>query len=307
MGLLDRVQNKLLWEWQKYSIDHCPKYAVRKKWKEAFGRSIDLENPKTLNEKIEWLVSYTDLSTWTPLADKILVRDYIHECGLDDIQVPLLGTWGDANDIDFDSLPQKFVLKCNHDSASTHIIDKAKPFDKKAIIEDLNEHLKVRYGYWSVEPHYNQINPMILAEEYLDMGSVDFSSSVVDYKLFCYNGKPDMIMVIYNRHPGEYIVMEYFDLDWNYHPEWGAYDDTFRKGNGIVPRPESLDKMIDVACRLSKGFPEVRVDLYDVKGKIYFGELTFTSDCGRMPYLSDEYQLRAGAKIDLSLAKRIRR
>lgn len=307
MNILQLIKNKLAWEWQKYSIDHCPKYMVMKKWKEAFGNNIDLENPKTLNEKIEWLISFSDLRSWVSLSDKLLVRDFIKDCGYEDILIPLYGSWNSANDINFDELPQKFVLKCNHDSASVHIIDKYKSFDKDKIVNDLNEHLRVKYGYWSVEPHYNHIKPMVIAEKYLNMDRDSFSTSVVDYKFFCYNGEPDMVLVIYNRHPGEYIVMEYYDMEWNYHPEWGVYDSLFRKGDGIVPRPKPFAYMKEIAKRLSKGFPQVRVDLYNVMDKVYFGEMTFTSDCGRMPYLSKDYQLTAGSKIDLSLAKRIHR
>lgn len=289
----------------RFMVDHFLKHELEKKWLNFAGTPIDWNNPKTLNEKIQWLICFSDTSEWTRLADKILVREFIKQKGFEDILIPLIGTWNDARDIDFDSLPDKCVLKCNHDSGSVVIIDKAKGYDKESAIEKLNGKLKLKYGYASCEPHYNKIKPCVLCEEFVDfeLGGKNFSSSPIDYKIFCYNGVPDSILVVYNRNI-ESVELETYDLDWNHRPEWEATHIYYRKGRGIVPRPDSLSQMLSAARVLSAGFPQVRVDFYDVKGKLYFGEMTFTSDSGVMPYLSDEYQLRAGKLIDLSLAKK---
>ena len=164
--------------------------------------------------------------------------------------------------------------------------------------------MKEKFGYKQIEPHYNNIHPQILAEAYLDLDTPDISSSCIDYKIFCYNGEPDVVLVTYNRHTGEFVEHQVRALAWALRPEYGADDSYYRLGDAELPCPESLESMIRAARILSNGFPQVRVDFYDVKGKAYFGELTFTSDCGRMPYFSNEYQIIAGSKIDLTLAQK---
>ena len=302
--MLRKILKKMYKCWFRFLVDHYPVYLMKKSWKNFTGMNLNLKSPRTLNEKIQWLICYSDTKEWTRLADKILVRDYVKSCGLEEILVPLLGTWNDAREIDFDRLPQKFVLKCNHDSGSVIIVDKSEKYDKTSIVEILNRALRQKYGYAHVEPHYNGIKPMILAEPFLDLDSNGISSSPIDYKFFCYGGKPDIIWVAYNRHNGQYCNHQTRDLEWNRRCDYESDHSYYRLDNSDLPRPQSLSKMIDAARKLSQGFPEVRVDFYDVKGKLYFGEMTFSSDCGRMPFFSDSYQKRAGDLIDLSLAKK---
>lgn len=280
-----------------FYVDHYPKRLINRIWFNHYGYKIDWKNPRDLNEKIQWLICYGDTSKWPDLADKYKVRDYIKEKGYDSILTKLYGVWDDANDIDFEKLPEEFVLKCNHDSGSYHLIDKAKGFDKDFIIADLNTHLKVKYGYIGCEPHYNKIRPRIIAEEFLeDAGS--FSTSLVDYKVWCFNGHPYCIFCAYNR-THEHLYTNVYDLNWQVHPEWSVFNDHYRDGGGKVPCPEILDDMLKVASDLSVGFPEVRVDFYIVDNKLYFGELTFTSDCGRMGYFSPEFLIELGRKVVL--------
>lgn len=305
-NIIRPIFRPVLTAYHHFLVDYCTKHVLEKIWLKFAEKPIDWDNLQTLNEKIQWLICFSDTKEWTRLADKILVREYVREKGLQDILVPLVGTWKDARDIDFDQLPDKCVLKCNHDSGSTIIIDKAKGFEKEAIIAKLNGRLREKYGYNACEPHYNAIKPCILGEEFLDLDSRGISTSAIDYKVFCYNGEPDIILVVYNRNT-DYVELETRDLEWNHRSEWEATHGYYRKGRGIIPKPDSLSQMIEVAKKISKGFPQVRVDFYEVKGKLYFGEMTFTSDCGRMPYFSEEYQKRAGALIDLTLARRKKR
>ena len=285
-------------------LDYFPKVEIELRWSHFSSKPIDWDNPRTLNEKIQWLILYSDTREWTRLADKLLVRDYVKEKGLGDLLVPLLGVWDDADDIDFEELPERFVLKCNHDSGSTILVNKNQIYDRKAICAELNAKLKKKFGYNNAEPHYNGINPKVLAEMFLDFSDQHISSSPIDYKVFCYNGEPDVILVTYNRHPQRYLNLQVRDLVWRICPEYGS-DTSFYKHTGDdMPQPISLREMIEAAHILSEGFPQVRVDFYDIKGKLYFGEMTFTSDCGRMPYFSETYQSLAGKKINLELAKR---
>lgn len=302
-NLVPRIQNRLTKEWNEFLVDHFTKYVLSKYWLRDFKYHLDWNNPKDLNEKIQWLILYSDTSEWSRLADKVAVRDYVTDKGLAHMLVPMLGAWDDASKIDFDKLPNKFVLKCNHDSASVKILDKSIGFDKGKVIEDFNNKLRVKFGYLSCEPHYNKIPPMVMAEEFLMLDGAGISSTPIDYKIWCFNGEPYVVWVAYNRdNVHGHVEVEQYDLDWNYHHEWGSFTNHYRDGGGKVPCPKSFQDMLNAAKILSKGFPEVRVDFYDVAGKAYFGEMTFTSDCGRMPFFSKEFLLQMGEKVDLSLA-----
>ena len=303
ISLVPRIKNRITKKWNEFLVDYFTKYVLSKYWYRDFHYRLDWNNPKDLNEKIQWLILNSDTSEWSRLADKVAVRDYVKEKGLGHMLIPLLGVWNDARKIDFDNLPDKFVLKCNHDSASVKIIDKSVGFDKKKIIEDFNNKLRVKFGYLSCEPHYNRIPPMIMAEEYLPIDGAGISKTPIDYKIWCFNGKPYIVWVAYNRdNVHGHVEVEQYDLKWNYHHEWGRFTNHYRDGGGKVPCPKSFDDMLNAAKLLSEGFPEVRVDFYDVSGKAYFGEMTFTSDCGRMPFYSKDFLLQMGEVVDLSLA-----
>ncbi|WP_317323849.1 ATP-grasp fold amidoligase family protein [Leyella lascolaii] len=303
ISLVPRIKNRITKKWNEFLVDYFTKYVLSKYWYRDFHYRLDWNNPKDLNEKIQWLILNSDTSEWSRLADKVAVRDYVKEKGLGHMLIPLLGVWNDARKIDFDNLPDKFVLKCNHDSASVKIIDKSVGFDKKKIIEDFNNKLRVKFGYLSCEPHYNRIPPMIMAEEYLPIDGAGISKTPIDYKIWCFNGKPYIVWVAYNRdNVHGHVEVEQYDLKWNYHHEWGRFTNHYRDGGGKVPCPKFFDDMLNAAKLLSEGFPEVRVDFYDVSGKAYFGEMTFTSDCGRMPFYSKDFLLQMGELVDLSLA-----
>lgn len=302
-NLVPRIKNRVTKEWKEFLVDHFTKYVLSEYWLRDFHYHLDWNNPKDLNEKIQWLILNSDTSEWSRLADKVTVRDYVKEKGFEHMLVPMLGAWDDARKINFDKLPDKFVLKCNHDSASVKILDKSIGFDKAKVVEDLNNKLRVKFGYLSCEPHYNKIPPMVMAEDFLPLDGAGISSTPIDYKIWCFNGKPYVVWVAYNRdNVHGHVEVEQYDLKWNYHHEWGRYTDHYRDGGGKIPCPKSFQDMLDAAKELSKGFPEVRVDFYDVAGKAYFGEMTFTSDCGRMLYFSREFLLQMGEKVDLSFA-----
>jgi len=284
-------------------LDHFHARLVEKEWVKWKGYPIDWENPRDINEKIQWLLCYGDTSGWGDLADKYRVRTFVESKGLGDILVPLLGVWEKAEEIDFDSLPQKFVIKCNHDSGSCHVVDKSKGFAEEAIRKDLAEHLKVKYGYRHGEMYYNDIRPCIVAEEMLEPEGQDFTSSLVDYKVWSFDGKPYSVWACYNRtQDGTYVNV--YDLDWNVHPEHSVFTEHYKDGKGRVPRPDCLDEMLEAASVLSKGFPEVRVDFYVVKGKLYFGEMTFATLEGKIDFYTQEYLEELGRQCVLPARKR---
>jgi hypothetical protein len=222
----------------------------------------------------------------------VKVRDYVTEKGLGDLLVPLLGTWKRAGDIPWDILPEKFVLKCNHDSGSTHIIDQGT--DRHAVSAALDEALKQKYGYRHGEMHYNGIAPCILAEQYLDSGD----AVPCDYKVWCFDGKPYCVWACYGR-TADAVYVNVYDLDWNPRPEASVFTDHYRDGGSSLPRPATLPQMLEAAAKLSEGFPEVRVDFYEVRGKLWFGEMTFASLMGMMDFYTDDFLIELGDQVKL--------
>jgi O-antigen/teichoic acid export membrane protein len=279
-------------KWHEWELDHCRERVARREWKKRFGTDLDLDHPRNLNEKIQWLMCRSDTAVWTWLSDKVQVRDYVQEKGLGDLLVPLLGTWSQSADIPWDALPEKFVLKCNHDSGSTHIIDPGT--DRKAVGKALDEALKVKYGYRHGEMHYNGIAPCILAEEYLDSGE----AAPVDYKVWCFDGKPYCIWACHGRTSAT-VYVNVYDLDWTPRPEASVFTDHYRDGGSSLPKPATLPQMLEAAAKLSEGFPEVRVDFYEVRGKLYFGEMTFASLMGRMDFYTDDFLKELGDQVKL--------
>lgn len=302
--ILGIIRNKISYSYYKFLVDFCPRIVIDKIWNNTMGRKVNWREPLDINEKIEWLICYGDTSKWTCLADKYKVRNYLREKGHESILPQLYGVWDDAFKIDFNSLPQRFVLKCNHDCGSIRIIDKNLGYDIKKLQKHLNSCLKTKFGYKTCEPHYNRIKPLIIAEEFLENES-SYSMSLIDYKVWCFNGKPYSIFVIYDRHH-DYMYTNLYDLDWNVHPEYSVFTSHLRDGKGRVPKPRNFKQMLSVAADLSQGFPEVRVDFYEINGKLYFGEMTFTSAAGRMDYFTKEYLTEMGKQIVLPNRKKWR-
>ena len=283
---------------RKFLIDYYPQIVINYIWERKYGHKIDWNNPVDLNEKIQWLICFGDTSKWSDLADKYKVRMYIQEKGYSYLLPKLLGVWKDANDINYDILPDKFVLKCNHDSGSTRVIDKKMGINIVELSNYYNCCLKHKYGYGQCEPHYNKIKPVIIAEEFLDSGNSNHNLGIIDYKVWCFDGKPYCIFVVHNR-THDHIYCNVYDLNWNVHPEWSNFSNYHRDGENKVPKPVKLAEMIKIAADLSKGFPQVRVDFYIINNKIYFGEMTFTSACGRMDCFSEDFLKEMGDKVIL--------
>lgn len=260
------------------------------------GYEMNWKNPQDINEKINWMKFNFDTSEWSRLADKYLVREYVKERIGEDVLVKLFGVWERAEDIDFEQLPERFVLKTNHGAGTIlPVLDKSK-MDVNKTRKQLNDWLSLRFGYNTVEPHYLKIPPLVIAEEYLENVD-DFSKSLVDYKVFCFSGKPYCVLVCYDRVLGSHTNLSFYDCDWRFIPNIlsGRH-----KGEGLkIPKPNCLPQLLDYSAKLAKGHPQVRVDFYIVNNKIYFGEMTFTSQGGYMDYISREYSLKMGSLINI--------
>ena len=284
----------------------CSKFpvtTVKLRYFLRFKRFPNLKNPQDLNDKILYLKLFSDTSQWTQMADKYRVRDYVKSCGLESILIPIYGAWEQVEDIPFDDLPQQFILKANNgDGKGTNVkVDKAKmkAADWQSLRKRLQKWLDTKHiGALSGEPQYRDIKPMILAEELLPCGEGE--TSLIDYKLWCFNGEPYSFFICFNRQAdGFHVTADCYDLEWNRHPENIKASPHIIVATKAMPRPSCLDEMIQAARILSKPFPEVRVDLYAVGGKTYFGELTFTSLGGMMDYYTPEYLREMGAQVIL--------
>lgn len=295
--------NRLLVIWMN---KHFPVLLTKLRFRKYFHRKMNLRNPQDINEKISWLELFTDTSEWTRCSDKYAVREYVKERGLENILNTLYGKWNKAEDISWNALPDQFILKSNNGSGTVKVVENKAKINKSAVTEELNSWLLMDCSAATTEYHYRQITPCIIAEQLLfpTPDEQKVSSTLIDYKIWCFNGNPFCCWVCYNR-IGEHTDVMTYDLEWNAHPEWSIFNEHYRHGE-LLPKPQNFDKMINVAQRLSKGFPVVRVDLYNIDGKVYFGELTFTSLGGTMNFYTDDFLLQMGQQINLTGVKKIR-
>lgn len=265
----------------------------------------DFEHPKDINEKINWLKFYGDTSLWPLLADKYRVRDYIKACGLEDNLVPLIGKWDIVEEINWELLPQQFVMKCNNGSGDVVVCTNKHTIDKEFTLKHFRKTLQSPYGTLTGEEHYKYIKPCIIAEELLD-GSTqpNKSQSLVDYKIWSFNGKPEFIVCYSNRHNKYYCEIGVYDLNWYAHPEYLSYSSHYIPEHKLMPKPACLNDMLHIASILSKGHPQMRVDLYEVNGHIYIGELTLTSSGGYMSHFKKKFLDRLGELTILPIDKK---
>lgn len=286
---------------------NTPENLVKIRFYAKFKRWPRLDNPVDLNEKILWMKLHADITRWTELADKYLVRNYLVKLGLGDYLVKLYGKWDKAEDVDFDKLPNSVIFKVNNgDGKGTNlIVNDLKHADKDSLRRVFRKWLnRKNIGDLSAEPQYKGMPPCIIAEEVLKLPAG--AHSLTDYKVWCINGVPRYVWTCSDRDEdgGGADVMTY-DLDWNAHPEFSVFTSEYRHGK-LLPRPENLESMLELARSLSKDFPILRVDLYNIDGKIYFGELTFTSQGGMMDFYSQEFLTMLGKEADISSIKRVR-
>lgn len=266
------------------------------------GHHLNLKEPKNLIEKIIWMQFHTDTSLWTRCADKYEVRDYVKERGLEHILPKLYGVWDKPEEINWDNLPEKFVLKTNNSCGKIIIVRDKSAISIKDVSRKLNKWRKAKYGFQNAQLHYLRINTKIIAEELIEDPSLPYDANLIDYKIHCFDGEPGSILIVSDRKGTSYYV-SYMDLNWNNISDYALNPKSSHHGGKSFNKPKNLEKMLEYARILSKGIPHVRVDFYDIDGKIYFGEMTFTTGYG---YRSQQFSEELGSKIDLSKVQRIR-
>lgn len=258
-----------------------------------------MQSPKTFNEKLQWLKLHDRNPLYTIMVDKYKVRDYIKNRIGTEYLIPLLGVWDNVEDIDFDKLPNQFVLKCNHNSGLGMCIckDKSK-LDTKKVKLGLKKGLRQNYYLTGREWPYRNVKPRIIAEKYLT--DTQGSKDLTDYKFFCFNGMVDCVMLCLERSCGD-TKFYFFDRNWKllrYNKKGKNTPKDF-----LVDKPKNIEKMFDIAATLSFGLPFVRVDLYNSNGKILFGEFTFFPDSGFDANLLKETDIYFGQLIKLGETK----
>lgn len=263
------------------------------KWEYFSGmkKFPNLKNPQTYNEKLQWLKLNDIHPEYAEMVDKATAKEYVSRIIGEEYIIPTLGVWDTFDDIDFDKLPNQFVLKTTHDSGGVVVVSDKSKFDKVVAKKKLEKSLSNNYFLQHREYPYKDIKPRILAEEFM----VDESGTELkDYKFFCFNGKCKMLFIATDRSIGD-VKFDFFDTDFNHlsfkqgHP-WATKD---------IKKPVGFDKMIELSERLSKDLPHVRVDLYDINGKVYFGELTFFHFSGNVPFEPEEWDYKVGGWLKL--------
>lgn len=270
--------------------DYPPRLAA---WFEGcVGESLSLDDPQTFNQKIQWMKLNGSTPERGRLADKYLVREFVLSKIGDGYLVPLLGVWSDPDDIDFDNLPDRFVLKATHGCGWNIIVRDKSKLNVHRARRDLRRWLGLDFAYCTdgFELHYTYCEPRVIAEEFLDTGGL----SLVDYKVHMFNDGEPIILVCADRVAGQLPKKAYYTPDWEQLP--------LREGDSELfdcPRPSCLKEMMELSRVLAEGFSFVRVDWYVVNGKLYFGEMTFTPASGTKHFVPGEWNYEFGRRIKL--------
>lgn len=256
-----------------------------------FGHRIDWNNPKTFNEKLQWIKINCRDSRYPLLVDKYEVKRIMTEILGEEYVIPNLGVWEDASDIDFDMLPERFVLKCTHDSGSVIICKDKNKLEVDKVRASLNEHMGKSAYWFGREWPYKLVKPRIIAEPYLE----DEDAQLKDYKFMCFNGNMKCCFVFSDRFEDSGVKLNVYDKDWN-PMDVGRKYTTMKPG---VKQPKNYALMIKFAELLSKEIPFVRVDFYEVRGKLYFGEMTFFPNSGFTAFHPENWDAILGEWLTL--------
>lgn len=268
---------------------------ISKIYKKRIGKNINWNNPTTYTEKMQWEKLYDNNPLKVELSDKYLVREWVKEKIGEKYLIDIYGVWDSFSEIDFKKLPKSFVLKTNHGSGTIYIVKDKNKIDYNEVKNLFDDWMQMDYAFCTgFELHYSKIRRRIIAEKYIETDNDDLQ----DYKFLCFDGKPYFCWVDVGRFSNH--KRNVYDLDWNLQKwnqsEYGNTDET-------IPKPNNFSEMIKIAGKLCQGFSHVRVDLYNVKGKIYFGEMTFTNGSGFDKIVPDEYDLILGNMWKLDMRK----
>ena len=265
-------------------------------FKERTNNKLNLKKPLSFNEKLQWLKLNNRKDIYTKMVDKYEVKKYVSKIIGEEYIIPTLGIYDSFDEINFNKLPNQFVIKCTHDSGSTIICKDKSEFNIEKAKKKINKALKQNYYYGSREWPYKNVKPRIIIEQYM----VDESGiELKDYKIFNFNGISRLIQVDFGRFKEH--KRNFYDINWNYIKELSIQYPTDQ--NTIIKKPENLEKMIELAQKLSQDIPHLRTDFYSINGKIYFGELTFYHGSGFEKFEPEDWNYKLGKWIDLKIEK----
>ena len=259
-------------------------------------RKLDLKNPQTFNEKLQWLKLYNRKPLYTTMVDKYEVKSYVSSIIGSEYIIKTLGIYENFDDIDFSKLPDRFVIKCTHDSGGVVICKDKSKFDISKARKKINECLKSNFYFMGREWPYKNVKPRIIIEEFLDNHD---NHDLNDYKFMCFNGKFKCSFVCTERRSDDGLKVTFFDKNWNVMP----FERHYPKSKKKIEKPKNYNKMIELSEKLAKNIPFVRIDFYEVEGKIYFGEITFFPGNGTEEFTPEKYDYLLGSWIKLPKVK----
>ena len=259
----------------------------------CLGKRLNLKNPQTYNEKLQWLKLYDRKPMYSTMVDKIAVKKYVAAIIGEEYIIPTIAEYDSIEDIDWSVLPNQFVMKCTHDSGGIVICKNKSELNIEESIKKLKKGLGKTYYNFNREWPYKNVKPRIICEEY----KVDESGyELKDYKWFCFNGEVKALFIATDRgNPNEETKFDFFDENFNHLPFTNGHPNSQKE----IKKPLGFDKMKELAATLSKNIPHVRVDFYDINGKIYFGEMTFYHWSGTKPFEPEEWDYKFGSWITL--------
>lgn len=263
---------------------------LERRYKACLGKSLNLDNPLTFNEKLQWIKLNDRKPLYTKLVDKFEVKKYVAAIIGDEYIIPTIAVWNNVEEIDWNMLPKQFVLKATHDSGGVVICKDKANLNKEAAKKKLHKSLNHDYYLENREWPYKDVKRRIIAEKYMSDGDKD---ELTDYKLMCFSGKVRCTFVGSERFSGEGLKITFFDNEWNRLP----FERHYPSSKKVIPKPVHFQKMIELAEELSKDIPFVRVDFYEVDGQIYFGEMTFFPGSGFEEFTPEVWDYTLGSWI----------
>ena len=271
---------------------------LKLKYKHTFGEKLNLDSPKTFNEKLQWLKLHDRKDVYTTMVDKYKAKKYVADIIGKKYIIPTLGIYDKFDDIDFDKLPNQFVIKCTHDSGGLVIVKDKKELNFDLAKRKINSCLKRNYYYHGREWPYKNVKPRIIIEKYMeDKGN----KTMRDYKFFCFNGKPELMYLSEGLENHKTARMSFYDMDMKL---TDCLRSDYKPLEYTPKKPKNFEKMKEFSSILSKKIPHLRVDWYEINGELYFGELTLTTCGGMVPFNDEEWNKRLGDLINLELIKK---
>lgn len=261
-------------------------------YRHRMKKKLNLKKPQTFNEKLQWLKLYNRNPEYTKMVDKYEAKKYVADIIGEEYIIPTLGVWNNVEDIEFESLPNQFVLKCTHDSGGVIICKDKKNFNIENAKKKLKDSLKQNFYYKGREWPYKNVKPRIIAEKFMyDENTEDLN----DYKFMCFNGQVKCSFTCTERRSSSGLKVTFFDKEWHKMP----FERHYPSSNKEIKKPINYDLMLRISEKLSQDMDFVRVDLYEINGKVYFGELTFFPGCGMEEFIPDKWDNILGSWLAL--------